>query len=115
MPKSDTSRHLAFVNQPIVSGDCLYFGRVRPVKRLDGSRTKARTWEVAWRRPRQTYLGCGTAASKEAAKAAIAELIAAHGDFADRAVANREKRRCRGVLRTSSLEESRSVTMPLAP
>ena len=53
----------------------VYAIRILPVRRLDGSKARALTWEIAMRRPKTVYLACGTAGSEEEAKAVVASII----------------------------------------
>ena len=58
--------------------------RVEPKRKLDGSKSGAVSWEVAQRRPRVVCLGCGTAASRSEAEAAIHAVIARNANASHR-------------------------------
>ena len=78
MNEFGTARRGSLRNETLVIGDRVFSIRIRPVRRLDGSHSRARTWELTQKRPWPAYFGCGTVASEEQAKAAIDEAIARH-------------------------------------
>ena len=80
-----TSRRPSTGVKTIVRGDRVFSIRVRPLRRLDGSLSGRRSWEIAQRRPTSVYLGCGTAHSEAETEAAINAAIASYFNAPPRA------------------------------